>query len=80
MYERDKGKCRSCRSRDNLQAHHLVFRSKGGEDTMSNLALICQACHAEIHSHNLLVRSENGEPEIDGNKKLVFVRINGTTK
>lgn len=78
VYERDKGKCRSCHSRETLQAHHLMFRSRGGNDEMSNLALLCQLCHADVHNHNLVVQNEKGGAEIDGNKKLVFIRINGT--
>ena len=80
VYERDNGKCRSCNSREMLQAHHLVFRSRGGSHSMSNLALICQYCHTDIHGHNILVQNEQGTTELDGNKVLVFIRINGNGK
>lgn len=32
-----------------LQAHHIVERSKGGTDDLSNLQLLCPTCHSEEH-------------------------------
>ena len=34
-----------CRSRKNLQAHHVIWRSRGGTDAMSGLSTLCAAHH-----------------------------------
>jgi 5-methylcytosine-specific restriction endonuclease McrA len=47
IFARDGFRCTSpgCRSRRNLQAHHIAFRSRGGSDDPSNLTTLCAACH-----------------------------------
>ncbi len=42
-----------------LEIHHIVPRSKGGSNELSNLRVCCSACHARIHAHgsNLMVKS-----------------------
>ena len=35
--------------------HHIVWRSQGGDDSMSNLILAHPTCHTQIHSRNLSV-------------------------
>ena len=32
-----------------LEVHHLVPLSKGGADTLSNVAALCPSCHREMH-------------------------------
>lgn len=32
-----------------LEVHHLVPLSKGGTDTLSNVAALCPSCHREMH-------------------------------
>lgn len=46
--ERDNG-CIVCRS-PNVQHHHVIFRSAGGEDTIDNLVCLCPRCHT-IYAH-----------------------------
>jgi RNA-directed DNA polymerase len=44
-------RCQLC-SYDNLnvlQVHHIVKRSKGGTNELSNLQLLCPNCHCTIH-------------------------------
>jgi 5-methylcytosine-specific restriction endonuclease McrA len=62
VYNRDGGKCRVCQkalmlhSRDPYQeahTHHVVYRSRGGTDEMSNLVTICGLHHAMEHQHTL---------------------------
>jgi len=50
---------------DGNQAHHILRRSQGGEDTPENLAWVCPTCHDGIHANpqrsysmGLLRRSE----------------------
>ena len=44
-----QGKCLSCHSTDFLSAHHIIFRSEGGDDSVSNLITLCFDCHRKAH-------------------------------
>lgn len=52
---RDNFRCRRCKSPDQVDAHHIKFRSVGGEDTTQNVACLCRICHAEVHAYRLSV-------------------------
>lgn len=41
--------CRSCGSVDELELHHLVYRSQGGDDHIDNLIPLCSTCHGLTH-------------------------------
>lgn len=43
------GKCERCRSRENLQAHHTVYRSNWYETKMEDLKVLCRGCHRKEH-------------------------------
>lgn len=67
---RDGYKCRVCRRRCDPDAsdmlakghhHHITFRSKGGQDTTDNLALLCATCHADIHAYRLKLEGNPDE-------------------
>jgi hypothetical protein len=45
----------SCGRRENLHAHHIVFRSAGGRTSLENEVTLCDTCHALIHSGRLSV-------------------------
>jgi len=47
--EIDEYKCRVCGSYSNISAHHIVNRSLGGDDKLSNLITLCFHCHRDIH-------------------------------
>lgn len=51
--ERDLWRCRACGKADLLEAHHIVYRSQGGEDTLDNLILLCKLHHMEAHAGNI---------------------------
>jgi len=36
-----------------LETHHIIYLSKGGSDTIDNVAAICPNCHRKIHNLNL---------------------------
>ena len=36
-----------------LETHHINYLSKGGQDTIENVAAICPNCHRKIHNLNL---------------------------
>ncbi|MHA2066488.1 MAG: group II intron reverse transcriptase/maturase [Candidatus Thorarchaeota archaeon] len=49
-FQRDKGVCQIClRPKTNIVAHHVIPVSKGGEDTLDNMATLCEDCHREYH-------------------------------
>jgi len=68
VLNRDGYKCRSCRSRNNLHAHHLQFRSQQGADTLDNLVVLCNQCHEALH---------RGDLTINNGVDIVFMRLNG---
>ena len=51
VYARDKGKCVVCGKGVpvGVPPHHIVYRSRGGEDVMENLVTLCYNCHRAIH-------------------------------
>jgi 5-methylcytosine-specific restriction endonuclease McrA len=52
---RDKYECRHCKSKNELQVHHIIHRSKGGTNTMKNLITLCKTCHENIHRGKLRI-------------------------
>ena len=47
---RDKYTCQCCGKKNcRVEAHHIVFRSNGGGDTLENLVTLCEDCHKAIH-------------------------------
>lgn len=64
---RDKGRCRVCGRRgnpesasllDRLHRHHITMRSKGRDDSTSNVVSVCSDCHAELHRHVMDIRGD----------------------
>jgi hypothetical protein len=49
VFNRDQ-LCVVCGSRENLQSHHLVSKTKGGSDTPLNQILVCRECHRKLHA------------------------------
>jgi len=49
ILERDSWRCQVCGSMQNLQVHHLKFRSQSGGDVEPNLITLCAGCHGRIH-------------------------------
>jgi hypothetical protein len=49
-HERDGWRCRvpGCSSRRNLQEHHVVYRSHGGDDEPENLVSLCATHHLRV--------------------------------
>ncbi len=72
IFDRDGWRCRSCNSRNNLHAHHIVYRSQGGEDTDENICTLCESCHSGLHLGGLsIVEPANAE------EQLIFIRGDG---
>lgn len=66
---RDGYKCRVCKSRNNLSAHHVIFRSHQGSDVSSNMATVCIRCHDSIHRNDIVITG-------DADKGLVVAFVN----
>ena len=49
VLERDGWRCQVCGSMQNLQVHHLKFRSQSGGDVEQNLITLCAECHERMH-------------------------------
>ncbi|WP_425545175.1 HNH endonuclease [Halorubrum aquaticum] len=55
--KRDYWECQRCGSMggpegdSTLHAHHILPKSKGGEDRIENLITVCHECHEQIHGH-----------------------------
>jgi 5-methylcytosine-specific restriction endonuclease McrA len=48
--ERDGWRCRFCgRTNVGIEAHHIVYRSHGGPDTLDNLICLDRDCHGTVH-------------------------------
>jgi 5-methylcytosine-specific restriction endonuclease McrA len=54
---RDGYTCQHCSKRDvRLEAHHIVFRSHGGKDTLDNLLTLCEECHHHLHQGKITLK------------------------
>lgn len=68
VYERDNWTCQNCHVASGphadddgvpLHAHHIVPRSRGGTNKLSNLRTLCEACHNKAHAHDITGEAES---------------------
>jgi 5-methylcytosine-specific restriction endonuclease McrA len=71
---RDSWKCRSCQNRNGITCHHVIYRSKGGSNKLSNLLTLCISCHDAVHLHKLIV---NVVELTEDNLVVRFIRRKG---
>ena len=50
ILDRDNWRCQVCGSMQNLQVHHLKYRSHSGSDAEQNLITLCAVCHRQSHT------------------------------
>src|SRR5574344_378702 len=63
---RDNYTCQCCKTKKGtLNAHHIVYRSNGGADTLDNLITLCKECHNKLHDGKL----KDFEAKLKGKKK-----------
>jgi hypothetical protein len=78
VYERDRWRCILCKYRMDLHAHHVVFRSQGGDDATYNLITVCSDCHEAIHNRFVIILSLDGDNEpINADEGVRQLRVNG---
>ncbi len=62
VFKRDNGACRVCGMRVYLhhanpfkvmQAHHVIYKSAGGDDSLGNRITTCAECHDDEHTHRI---------------------------
>jgi hypothetical protein len=58
---RDGVRCRACRSRRELMAHHIEYRAAGGPTTPENLIALCSRCHGLVHTSLLVLQGETAD-------------------
>ena len=51
LEELQDGRCLLCGERAIEHDHHLVLRSKGGSNTLANMAGLCEKCHTLVHTN-----------------------------
>lgn len=65
-HNRDNHTCQCCKTKKGtLHAHHIIYRSKGGADTLDNLITLCEECHKKLHKGEL----KKFESKLKGRKK-----------
>ena len=42
-------RCNYCGSIKNLHIHHIIPLSKGGQNSLGNLEIVCRDCHLKLH-------------------------------
>jgi hypothetical protein len=69
VWARDRGRCRvpGCRATRNLDIHHIIPRSEGGDHDPSRLLVLCSGHHKLHHAGVLVIRGRAQD-------NLVFVR------
>lgn len=53
VLERDKGQCQLCLTSQNLQLHHIAYRSEAKHliNDIDNCIMLCLECHNLVHSN-----------------------------
>lgn len=72
---RDNFQCQVCgeSNEDRLHLHHIIFRSHGGEDDVTNLITLCFLCHRKFHDHPTwleFTHDTNNQPRVYAKRYL----------
>ena len=63
---RDRFTCKACSAKNTkLEAHHIIFRSQGGKDTLDNLITLCSSCHKKVHSGKITLDAKGVSKRLD---------------
>ena len=44
-----------------LHVHHIIFKSKGGTDAVSNLLTLCESCHKDLHDGKFELKTKRSK-------------------
>ena len=78
VFARDNYTCQVCKCKNKiLQTHHLIYKSKGGTDKVSNLISVCTDCHtSKNHKEgNILYRWMIAKKKAPNYKATPFMNI-----
>ncbi len=63
-FQRDNGVCQVClRPKTNIEAHHIIPLSEGGEDMLDNLMTLCKDCHRRHSWREIQQLANSGNEE-----------------
>ena len=63
---RDGYQCQHCDKKNTrLEAHHIIYTSQGGKDTLDNLITLCAKCHDKIHKGKITLDTSGVSGFID---------------
>ena len=79
ILKRDNYTCRHCGSKDNLQVHHLIYKTGGvppWDYRNSDLLTLCVNCHNEVHRTTKIKSVSNrGKGPTKSRKEKIKIRI-----
>jgi RNA-directed DNA polymerase len=65
MLKKQGGICPECKGKftddDLMEAHHKVYKSRGGDNKYSNLVLLHRHCHDKLHAAEIARRKKEGQ-------------------
>jgi hypothetical protein len=65
--------CSVCRSKSQLQVHHITPLSKGGSNHLSNLQVLCESCHSVKHG-GINFSDKNYSSENAFSKRVIVIK------
>lgn len=75
---RDQHQCQNCRKSQQdaeaLEVHHIVPRSKGGSNRLSNLKTLCKECHNAVHGDEIAPTIEIASSRDMSNDEFTWFR------
>lgn len=58
VWERCKGRCEYC-GKKAIDPHHIIYRSKGGDNKADNLIALCRDCHDDVLIRQEIAKNPN---------------------
>jgi hypothetical protein len=71
VLKRDGGKCKICGKSNNINFHHIKPKAENGNHDVSNIILVCNACHSLVHQGYIEIKGESGSIKINYKNKQI---------